>query len=461
MPHVASLVPKNVPQVETRHRRIRTALPNPETLPVLEANRRFEPRSYQTELPLVWHRAVGYQVFDVSGNCWIDLTSTIFVANVGHGHPKVAAAIREVCDLPLLHTYSYPHAWRTRLAERIVQRMPPHLDKVLFLSTGSESSEAALKIAMSYGRRIRPTKNVVVGLEGSFHGKTMGSQTLGGKPSGKAWIGDLHPRIRHLPYPYPWVLEREGKTGAEFFHDSLKALEASGVALDDIAAFFAEPYQGWCAVFLPKDYAGAMREWATAHQALVGFDEVQAGFGRTGKLFGYEHLGIEADILWCSKAISSSVPVSAVIANHTLLDVDDTLTSTHGGGPLGMAAALAVLDVLDEERLLEEATRKGEWIRAELEAWAKARPDYIRDIYGAGMVWAILVREPHGPKAGELAVELVDNVCWRAFEKGVLTIQTGCGSLKLGPPLSIPDDALKEALAVLRESLDECIAERG
>ncbi len=451
-----TLVPKNVPQVETRHRRIRTALPNPETLSVLEANRRYEPKSYQGDLPVVWDRAVGYQVFDASGNCWIDLTSTIFVANVGHGHPKVAAAIREVCDLPLLHTYSYTHKWRTTLAQRLVEMMPKHLDKVLFLSTGSEASEAALKIAMNYGRSIRETKNVVVGFEGSFHGKTMGSQTLGGKPGGKAWIGDLHRRIHHLPYPYPWVLKKAGRTGEQFFHDSLNALAANGVALEDIAAFFAEPYQGWCAVFLPNDYVRAMRKWATEHEALVGFDEVQAGFGRTGKLFGYEHFGVEADILWCSKAISASVPVSAVLANHTLLDMDDSMTSTHGGGPLGMAAALAVLDVLKEERLLDEGVRKGEWVKNELEAWAAAKPDYVKEIFGAGMVWGILLRDP---KSGELAIDLVDRVCQRAFEKGVLTIQTGCGSLKLGPPLTIPDEALKEALDVLKESLDECLAE--
>ena len=450
MTHHFSLTPKKVTFVETKFRKIVTQMPNPETLKTIEECVKNEPISMNDQLPVVWDKALDFQIFDKSGNCWIDFTSTIFVANVGHSNPQVSSAIREALDKNLLNAYYYQTSYRSELTEKLLEITPANMNKVLLLSTGSEATEVSLKTAINYGRRIKESKDIVLGFEGSFHGKSMGSQTLGGKPGGKKWIKHLLPNIMHLEYPYPWILEELKLSGEEFFYANLKKLEAQGVNLTDIAAIMAEPYQGWCAVFFPKDYMQAVREWCTKNNALLGFDEVQAGFGRTGKMFGYEHFGITPDLIWCGKALSASIPVSAVIANEKFFGEDYSLNSTHGGNPLGAAASIASINFIQEQNLLSEAVRKGHLIKAALESWRDECPSHVCEIFGEGMVWAIFIRDP---KTKELDVDLVDKIIERAMEKGLLSIRTQCGTIKLGPPLTITDEALLEGIQVLKESL--------
>ncbi len=448
-----SLKPQTVPLVSSKHRKIVTAIPSPETLGIIEECLKYEPASMNDQLPLVWDKASGYQVFDCSGNCWIDFTSTIFVANIGHGHPKVVEAITQTAQRPLLNAYYYQTDARAKLVKKLIEITPEPLNKVVLLSTGSEATEVSIKIAVKHGLKIHSEKNIVVAFDGSFHGKTMGSQFLGGKPDSKKWIGQQLGSILHLPYPYPWVLQEQRISGEEFFLKSIKNLSEK-VDLKNICAFMAEPYQGWAAAFFPKDYIQAMATWAKKNDALIGFDEVQAGFGRTGKLFGFEHYDVIPDIIWCGKAISASLPVSAVIANEKVLDVDPSINSTHGGNPVGAAASLACLNVLQDEDLVRESYRKGKIVYQELLKWKEQRPDYIGEILGVGLVWGIFILNPNTKK---LDIKLVDRMIEKAMQKGLLSIRTSCGTLKFGPPLSIPDDALIEGIQVLRESLDECI----
>lgn len=454
MTHHLSLIPKTVPFVETKFRKIVTQMPNPETLKIIRECVKNEPISMNDQLPVVWDKAIDFQIFDQSGNCWIDFTSTIFVANVGHSNPKVSAAIREALDKNLLNAYYYQTSYRSELTSKLLEITPPNLNKVLLLSTGSEATEVSLKTAINYGRRIKESKDIILGFEGSFHGKTMGAQTLGGKPGGKKWIKNLQSNILHLEYPYPWILKEQKMSGEEFFHANLKNLESKGVNLSDVAAIMAEPYQGWCAVFFPKDYMQAVREWCTKNNSLLGFDEVQAGFGRTGKMFGFEHFEVIPDIIWCGKALSASIPVSAVIANENFFGEDYSLNSTHGGNPLGAAASIASINFIKNENLLSESVRKGQIIKTALLKWREEVPSHVCEIYGEGMVWAIFVRDP---KTKELDIDLVDRVIERAMEKGVLSIRTQCGTIKLGPPLTTPDEALLEGIQVLKESLLELI----
>ncbi len=454
MAYEFNLNPRKVSLVQTKNRKICTPIPNPETLPNIFECIKYEPLSMNDQLPVVWHRARDYNVYDISGNCWIDFTSTIFVANVGHSNESVLTAIKNAVDQNLLNAYYYQTGYRLELVKKLVQICPANLNKVLLLSTGSESTEATIKCAMNYGRRIHPDKDIILGFKNSFHGKTMGSQTLGGKDAGKKWIKYFHPRIMHLDYPYPWVLEELKMTGEEFFYHNLKQLEKDGVKLEEIAAIFAEPYQGWCAVFLPKDYVHAARKWCDKNNTLLGFDEIQSGFGRTGKMFGYEHFDVTPDVIWCGKAISSSLPVSAVIANESFFGNDASLNSTHGGNPIGAAASVASIDFLIKNSLIEKAEKQGHLIREFLYSWRNEFPNYIHEIFGNGMVWAVFIRHPD---TKELAIDLVDKIIERAMEKGVLSIRTCSGTLKLGPPLTITDDALLEGLNVLKESMAEVI----
>lgn len=452
MAYQFNLSPRKVPLVNTEFRKIKTLIPNPETIETINNCIHFEPLSMNDQLPVVWDSAIDYQVFDKSGNCWIDFTSTIFVANVGHSNPKVKMAIKEAVDHNLLNAYYYQTNYRAELIKRLIEITPKNLNKVLLLSTGAEATEASLKTAINYGRRINPKKDIILAFEGSFHGKTMGAQTLGGKPTGKKWIKNLQENIIHLEYPYPWILEKSNLSGEQFFYESLKKIESQGIDLENVAAIMAEPYQGWCSVFFPNDYIKAARDWCTKNNSLLGFDEVQAGFGRTGKMFGYEHFEVVPDLIWCGKALSASIPVSAVIANENFFGDDFSLNSTHGGNPLGAAASIAVIDFIKEKNLLNESLRKGFIIKEELEKWRNECPEYIHEIYGNGMVWAIFIRNP---KTGELDIDLVDQLIERAMEKGLLSIRTQSGTIKLGPPLTTPIEAILEGINVLKESLSE------
>ncbi len=457
-----SLEPLQVPPVETAYRRIATELPAPDSVPLLHRLLRCEPRSMAIDqLPVVWDRAEGFQVSDAYGNRWIDFTSGIFVANVGHGHPAVVAAVRGMLDRPLLHNYCFPSEIRGAFVEKLVSMAPRHLDTALLLTTGSETTECAIKLIRIHGSQRDPRKRAVVSLAFAFHGKTMGAQQAGGRASAKAWIGTLDPRIHQMPVPLskycPHGSGPDHECGAGCFHQSLRVLEQDGVDLSTIAGFLLEPYQGWSAAFLPDAYVHALRAWATSHDALVAFDEVQSGFGRTGKLFAHEYFGVEADLVCCGKGIASGLPLSAVLGRRAVIDIDPSLNSTHGGNPVACAAGLATLRVLEREQLVERAAALAEPVGRELQAIAARHPRRIQGVYGRGLVWALHLIDPD---TGALDVEASDRVTERAMHKGVLTVRTGVGTIKLGPPLCIPEDAVVEGIRALGETIDELWPER-
>jgi 4-aminobutyrate aminotransferase/diaminobutyrate-pyruvate transaminase/4-aminobutyrate aminotransferase/(S)-3-amino-2-methylpropionate transaminase len=197
-----------------------------------------------------------------------------------------------------------------------------------------------------------------------------------------------------------------------------------------------------------------MKNWAEEHDALLIVDEIQSGFGRTGKLFGYEYYGVEPDLVVCGKGISGSMPLSAVLGRGDLIELDPTLTSTHGGHPMSCAAALGNLESFIEYKLVERAEKLGNKLYTLLEEWKNEFPERIPLILGNGMVWAVFICYP-GTK--ELDADFTDRLVEKAMQKGVYSIRTGCGTIKLGPPLTISEDALKEAIQVYRESMNELI----
>jgi 4-aminobutyrate aminotransferase/diaminobutyrate-pyruvate transaminase/4-aminobutyrate aminotransferase/(S)-3-amino-2-methylpropionate transaminase len=447
----------DVPRVETRHRRIATPQPPPQALPLLKELSRFEPVSMTwDQLPVVWDRAEGHTVSDAWGNRWIDFTSGIFVTNTGHSHPRVLAAMRAMIDNKLVHSYYFPTAVRAKLTRLLVEAAPAGsgIEKAFLLTTGSETTECALKLCRLRGRAISPTKLKMICWTNAFHGKTLGAQTMAGRAGAKAWIGALDPNIHHLPFPYPW--DADGKlSGAERFEKDMKALLATGIKPGDVAGFLLEPYQGWAALFYPKDYVQAARAWADKHQALLCFDEVQSGFGRTGKMFAHEHFGVKADVICCGKGISSGVPLSAVLSRAEILDVDPSLNSTHSGNPLCAAAGAATLEVLKDEKLAERAAALEPKVRERLEKIQKRFPKIVGHVFGRGLLWGLLL---NGGKPGVWDVNLSDRVTEAAINKGLLLIRTGVGSIKLGPPLTIAEDALMEGIDVIEEALAECLA---
>ena len=447
-----NLAPRAVPEINTGHRRITTKIPVPESLPLLEKIKIYESSNVMDQLPVIWDHAEGYQIHDAWGNTWIDFTSTIFVANAGHGNKQVIKRVQEQLEKPLLHAYSYPTPIRAAFLEKLIQMTPSYLEKASLFSAGTEAAERAIKLSRFYGLQFNPRKTVIIGGQGNFHGKTMGSQMAGGQDDGKTWIGYLDPNMAHMPFPFPWVLEETGKTGEDLFIEHLEGLEQQGVKLKEIAAFFVETFQGWGAIFYPVDYIRAMRNWSKENDALLVFDEIQAGFGRTGKFFAYEYYDVVPDLVICGKAMSSSLPLSAVLGPSDLIELDPTYTSTHGGHPLACAAGLGNLEAFEQGALVAEAKRKEPIMLAELERWKERFPSRIGRILGKGLLFGVFVTKEDSEA---LDCDFANRVVERAMEKGVFSICTGRGTLKLGPPLIIPDEALVEGLRVY----EECIAE--
>jgi 4-aminobutyrate aminotransferase / (S)-3-amino-2-methylpropionate transaminase / 5-aminovalerate transaminase len=443
---------RDVQHVSTKNRKIITKIPHPDSRKIFQKIKHHESTNSIEQLPVVWDSAKNYQIFDKWGNVWIDFTSGIFVTNSGHGNEYVMKRINECLAKPLLHSYYYPTEIRAEFLYKLIEMTPDYLEKAILLSAGTEATERAIKISRIHGESIQEGKNIIIGGDGNYHGKTMGAQMVGGQHADKEWIGYLDPNMAHIPFPYPWVLEEFGGTGEELFFEHLRQLEVKGIDLNRIAAFFVETFQGWGAIFYPADYIQGMREWSKKNNCLLVFDEIQAGFGRTGKFFAYEHYCVEPDLVICGKGISGSMPLSALLGSTQLIEMDAGYTSTHGGNPLACAAGLGNLEAFEELNLVQESQRKESVMRDCIEQWKTKYPHRIGRVMGKGMLFGVFITKSN---SDELDSDLTNYICERAMEKGVFSICTGRGTLKLGPPLTIPDDALIEGLSVYEECFDE------
>ncbi|MGH9658183.1 MAG: aminotransferase class III-fold pyridoxal phosphate-dependent enzyme, partial [Bryobacteraceae bacterium] len=325
------LTPKPVARVETRHRRIVTDFPVPESIPVIEKLYEYEPVAMRGQPPVVWDRAEGFSVFDRWGNQWIDWSSGVLITNAGHGRREIVDAVVRQAESKLLTNYCFPSEIRARLAEKIASILPPPLKKVFLLTTGSETVECAIKLARTHGLKTGGrSKHVIVSFDKAFHGRTLGSQQAGGIPGLKEWIVNIDPGFVQVPFPDGF---RTPDTSFEFF---LRCLREQGVEAADVAGVILETYQGGSAAFAPAAYMQSLRQWCTGHQALLVCDEVQAGFGRTGTLWGFEHYGIVPDLVCFGKGISSSLPLAAVAGRAAVMDLHPagSMTSTHTGNPV-------------------------------------------------------------------------------------------------------------------------------
>ena len=450
------LLPKNVPAVSTRWRRIATALPVPESLPMFKSLDGTESVSMHGQMPIVWDKAEGCQVSDPWGNTWLDFTSTIFLANAGHANPKVVKALRDCLDKPLLHTYSYANPERIAYLKALVDAAPANMEKAFLLSSGTEATECALKLMRMNGQKNKKRRLGIICFEGNWHGRTMGAQMMGDNPRQKEWIGYLDPDIHHLPFPYPW---RNIKDSVNYFTDAMEAL-CKEKHLDpkwDICGFMLETFQGWAAAFYPPEFVRAIRAFADSTGALIAFDEMQAGFGRTGKLFGFEHYGVKADILCCGKGISSSLPLSAVIASKEVMDLPDigSMSSTHSANPMACAGAHASLRVILEENLSERSALLGSQMHERLNFMRETHSNCFSHVLGKGLLAGLHFNKPDGTPLPLLATD----ICEKAMRKGLILVHTGRESIKIGPPLTIFEEALNEGLDVLEECIAEAVME--
>ena len=442
------LTPKPVAPVETDLRRIATALPVPESLPILEKLHRYEPLAMRGQPPVVWDRAEGFQVHDAYGNCWIDWSSGVLITNAGHGRKEIIDAIVAQASSGLLTNYGFPSEIRSKLVERIAGLLPRPLEKVFLLTTGSEAVECAIKLSRAHGAKVAGhAKNVIVSYNDAFHGRTLGAQQAGGIPALKEWIGNLDPGFVQLPFPDGF---RTPDTSFDLFE---RLLAERGVDARNVAAVVMETYQGASAAFAPTEYVQALRNWCNHHQAMLVLDEVQAGFGRTGTLWGFEHYGVVPDLALFGKGISSSLPLAAVAGSAELMDSQPigTMTSTHTGNPVCCAAALASIDLVVNERLAANACTVGNTLHMRLGEIARRFPQ-IGAVQGRGLVAGLSCVEPGTTKPD---AELAWQVVRECFERAVLMFSPvgfGGATVKICPPLTITQEAILESTGVLEEA---------
>src|SRR3989338_6862887 len=448
-----SLIPTEVPKVNTKYRSIITPLPVPESLPMLTDIDKYESTSMHGQMPVICDRAEGFQVYDAWGNKWLDFTSTIFVTNSGHGNPLILDALRKVLGKPLLHTYTYCSKERAEYLKYLIENTPSQFEKAFLLSAGTEATECALKLMRMNGWKKGKKRPGIIAFEGNWHGRTVGAQMMGYNPSQKEWIGYLDPNIFHLPFPYPWRDEAINDPEGYFARSVEALLKEKGLSPDtDLCGFMLETYQGWGAIFYPPEFVQAIERFAKKYGMLLAFDEMQAGFGRTGKLFGYMHYGVEPDIICCGKGASSSLPLSIVLGIREIMDLPEigSMSSTHSANPMVCAAGKANLESLLEEGLIENSRDFGEIFLTRLNEIKSRFPEYISCVSGKGLVAALIFLDPKN-------ISLCDIICESAMRRGLLVVHTGRESIKLAPPLTITKDALLEGLQVLEETIAACI----
>ena len=427
---------------------LKTAIPGPRSQEILERKERVVADPLSVFLPVVIDHGEGATLTDVDGNTFIDFTGGVGCLNVGHANPRVIDAVQEQAAR-FFHTdfTIVPYETYVTLAERLIASVPiTGQAKAAFFNAGTEAIENAIKFARAHTKRPG-----VIAFEGGFHGRTLLSLSLTSKTHPyKAGLGPFAPEVYRLPF----AQEYRGPTTA----DALAALERAlitQVPAESVAAVVIEPVQGEGGfVVAPREFLEGIRRICDDNGIVLVVDEVQTGFGRTGKMWGIEHYGIEPDLICIAKSIAAGLPLSAVIGKGEIMDApgDSAIGGTYVGNPVAQAAALAVLDVFEEEGLVERAVQLGDTIRGRMQSWQQ-RWDAIGDVRGLGAMLAVEL--VHDRSTKDPAPDLASATVEAAAERGLLLLKSGIYSncIRVLVPLVISEAELDEALAVWEESL--------
>ncbi|MFN6478299.1 acetyl ornithine aminotransferase family protein [Nostoc sp. DedQUE07] len=423
--------------------RLVTSLPGPRAQAIVQRDRAVTSPSYTRDYPLVVSRGQGCMVEDVDGNVFLDMTAGIAVTATGHAHPEVVKAIQEQ-SARLLHMSGTDFYYEpmVELAEQLAIRAPfPHPQgnagfpaKVFFTNSGAESNEGAIKLARYYTKR-----SLIVAFLGAFHGRTYGAMSLtGSKAVQRANFGPLVPGVTHIPYGT---------------HASLHYLEqqlfTTILPPQEVAAIVVEPIQGEGGYIVPEDgFLQRIREICDRYSILMVVDEVQAGMGRTGRLFAIEHWNVMPDIITTAKGIASGMPLGAILARPELMTwPPGSHATTFGGNPVACAAGIATLRLL-ESGLMTNATQMGEFLQASLTELHQRFPR-VSPPRGKGLMVAVNLLD----EQGNLDYKLRDRIIQEAFLRGLLLLGCGKAAIRFCPPLVIDSDQIQIALQIISEIL--------
>jgi 4-aminobutyrate aminotransferase/(S)-3-amino-2-methylpropionate transaminase len=412
------------------------------------------PRGVSNLLPVFTAKASNAELWDVEGKRYIDFAGGIAVLNTGHLHPKVQAAVKTQMDL-YSHTCFQVAQYESyvRLADRLNRLAPgPTPKKTIFLTTGAEAVENAVKIARSYTKR-----SAVIAFSGSFHGRTMMTMGLTGKVAPyKTGFGPMPAEVFHVPFPSPML----GVT-LEQSLASLDTLLKADVDPARVAAIIIEPVQGEGGFYqAPVELLSALRRLCDQHGILLIADEVQTGFARTGKLFAIEHSGIEPDLITVAKSLAGGFPLSGVIGKAEIMDgpAPGGLGGTYAGSPISCAAALAVLDVIEEEHLCARANTVGAQIKQRLNSLSSKGYTCVGEVRGLGaMIGLELVK---GGDISKPDADLTKALVSKAAANGLIILSCGTRSnvIRFLVPLTVSDAVLAEGLDIFERSLAEVTA---
>jgi 4-aminobutyrate aminotransferase len=431
---------------------IRTELPGPKARAILERDAPVSSPSYPRDYPFVMSHGKGVEVWDVDGNRFLDFAAGIAVCSTGHAHPQVVKAVKEAADRFLHISSDFWHEGFVRLVERLAELAPMGEPVMSFLAqSGTESVEGALKLARYVTGRPR-----FIGFLGSFHGRTMGSLAFtSSKYTQQRGFFPTMPGVTHVPYPNSYRPLFAGADQGQAVLDYIEnVLFAGAVPPADVAAIFVEPIQGEGGYLVPPDgFLAGLREICDRHGILLVFDEVQAGVGRTGRMFACQHWGVAPDIMTLAKGLGSGLPIGAVVAKKRIMEkwTRGAHGNTFGGNPLSCAAALATLDLVERE-YAANAAAVGEHFMARLRE-LQSRFEVIGEVRGKGLMIGVELVKDRASRTP--AKELCDAVLHRAFHNGLLLLSCGASTVRFMPPLLVTKAEVDEAMALLEASLAE------
>ncbi len=432
---------------------IRTALPGPNAQRVLQGDATYISPSYTRSYPLVARSGRGIVVTDIDGNEFFDFSAGIAVTSTGHCHPAVVAAIqKQAAELIHMSGTDFYYESLVTLAERLSKIAPmPGPHKFYYGNSGTEAIECALKLARYHTRR----QNIIA-FYGAFHGRTMGALSLtASKPQQRRRFAPLVPGVTHIRYPDVY---RSGSSDAEMFSvDCARFIEdklfKTTLPPEEVAAIFVEPIQGEGGyVVAPTPFMQELRRICDRHGILLVVDEVQSGVGRTGKWWAVEHTGVQPDIVCLAKGIASGMPLGITMTRAALMDwVPGSHASTFGGNPVCIAAALATLDVIENDGLLRNAENVGNDMLRRMADWPK-KHKLVGDVRGRGLMLGVELVKDKNTK--EYAAAERDRTVELAFAQGILFLGCGPSTIRICPPLLVTKDEADVALDVLEECID-------
>ena len=398
--------------------------------------------------PLVVDHAKGIYVIDIEGNKFIDMMSSAAVMNTGHNHDRIVSAIHKQTDKFVHYTPAYMyHTPLTHLAEMLLDITPGEFEKkVAFGLSGSSSVDGALKAAKAYTGR-----NHIISFLRSYHGTTVGALSVSGYgPEMKRKVGTLMADIHFIPYPDSY----RGCTETECIK-RLQELFDTVVPAEEVAAIIYEPIQGDGGILVPeKSFYAALEKIARENGILLIADEVQTGFGRTGKMFASELFDVEPDILVMGKAIASGLPLSAIVGKKEIMDGWNAPVHwfNTAGNVISCAAAIETIKVIQEENLLENAQKVGSYMMNRFKEMKNQHP-MIGDVRGEGLLIGVDIVSDRETK--ERAKDLTSKVCWRAWEKGMILAFFSSNVLRIEPPLTITMEEAKKAIDIIEEAISD------